>query len=88
MTERRPDRSAIEETASSAPNQPGAPPAGEGIGSAPIRPSERSTYDTDEAGDEASVLAGPSSRPGIALGIGLLVLFLAILVWAVVTGLR
>jgi hypothetical protein len=81
------DRSAAEETA--APGAPGQPPDGAGIGGDPLRPDERSTYDTDDAtGGESSVRAAPSSPPGIVIGLVLLAIFIAILAWAVITGIR
>ena len=60
-----------------------------GVGDSPLRPDERETYATDQAaGDGESnapgMSVGAEPRPWLILGIGLLVLFLAILVWAVV----
>jgi hypothetical protein len=78
-------RSESEETARPAPT--GQPPGDDGVGGGPLRPSERRTYDTDATADVETVSA-PSSRPGIAVGLVVLAIFLAILVWAVVTGLR
>jgi hypothetical protein len=88
MDDRTTDRSAIEETAGDRPIQPGEPPANDGVGSDPVRPSERSTYGSDSTGGEESVAAEPSSPPGVAIGVLLLVLFVAILAWAVIAGLR
>ena len=67
----------------------GEPVQTEGIGDTPLRPDERRTYGTDpSAGDASTVTDGVSPaaepRPWIAVGIVLLVVFVAILVWAVV----
>jgi hypothetical protein len=81
------DRSAAEETAAAGPA--GQPPDDGGIGGNPLRPNERSTYDTDDdAGGESSVRAGPSSPPGIVIALVLLAIFVAILGWAVISGIR
>ncbi|HEY3524054.1 MAG TPA: hypothetical protein VGK63_10135, partial [Candidatus Limnocylindrales bacterium] len=76
--------SAVEETATGEPT--GQPPGAGGIGSDPIRPSERRDYETEPAGDESSVTAPPSSPPWIAIGLALLAIFIAILLWAVLVG--
>jgi hypothetical protein len=80
------DRSAVESTART--GETGQPPGDDGVGGDPLRPSERTTYQTDNSRDTETVAAGLSSRPGIAIGLILLALFLAILIWAVVSGLR
>jgi hypothetical protein len=80
------DRSAVETTAGT--GQTGQPPGDDGVGGDPLRPSERARYETDDSRDTETVAAGPSSRPGIAIGLILLAVFLAILVWAIVAGLR
>jgi hypothetical protein len=80
------DRSAVESTARTGPT--GQPPGDDGVGGDPLRPSERASYETDNSRDTETVAAGPSSRPGIAIGLILLAVFFAILIWAVITGLR
>jgi hypothetical protein len=67
----------------------GEPVQAEGIGDTPLRPDERPTYRTDpSAGDASTVTDGVSPaaepRPWIAIGVALLVVFVAILAWAVV----
>jgi hypothetical protein len=67
----------------------GEPVQEEGIGDTPLRPEERPAYRTDQsAGDASTVTDGVSPaaepRPWIAVGVVLLVVFLAILAWAVV----
>ena len=67
----------------------GEPVQTEGIGDTPLRPEERPTYRTDpSAGDASTVTDGVSPaaepRPWIAIGVALLVVFIAILAWAVV----
>ncbi|HET7026939.1 MAG TPA: hypothetical protein VFI28_04540 [Candidatus Limnocylindrales bacterium] len=87
------DRSATEETAAETTgaiarrDRAGEPPDEGGLGGGPLRPSERSTYGTDDRHD-VETAAAPSSTPGIVVGLVLLAIFLAILAWAVVTGLR
>lgn len=89
MTDEEGDHgSAVEETADSAADPSGQPPAVEGVGSDPVRPGERPVYETEPAGGEESVTAAPSSPPGVAIGMLLLIVFVAILVWAVIAGLR
>jgi len=80
------DRSAVEETATT--GRPGEPPPEGGIGSDPLRPSERETYGTGEAGGEGSVEARSSSPPGIVVALVLLAIFLVILAWAVLVAFR
>jgi hypothetical protein len=67
----------------------GEPVQAEGIGDTPLSPEERPTYRTDpSAGDASTVTDGVSPgaepRPWIAIGVVLLVVFLAILAWAIV----
>jgi hypothetical protein len=67
----------------------GEPVQAEGIGDSPLRPEERPTYRTDpSAGDASTVTDGVSPaaepRPWIAIGVVLLVVFVAILAFAVV----
>ena len=61
----------------------------EGIGDTPLRPEERPTDRTDpSAGDASTITDGVSPaaepRPWIAIGVVLLVVFVAILAWAAV----
>jgi hypothetical protein len=63
-----------------------------GVGDSPLRPEELETYRTeqgheasiDEDGDTPAVTPGAEPRPWIVVGIVLLVIFLAILGWALV----
>jgi hypothetical protein len=64
------------------------PGDGDGVGDAPLRPEERPAYRTDPtagdgSGDAAGVTPGAEPRPWVAVGIVLLIAFLAILAWAV-----
>jgi hypothetical protein len=65
------------------------PVQADGVGDSPLRPDERDTYRTDPAaGDGASdregVTPAAEPRPWIAIALVLLVVFLAILAWAVI----
>jgi hypothetical protein len=68
----------------------GEPIQADGIGDSPLRPEERETYRTEPNPEEErmpepeTAAAVRESRPWIAVGIVLLVIFLAILAWAVV----
>lgn len=67
-------------------------PTGGGVGEDPLRPSEFDTYRTDHAagGDPREVRTPPlviDTRTWILAGIGLLVLFVVGLAWAVFQGL-
>jgi hypothetical protein len=65
------------------------PDDGDGVGDAPLRPDERPAYRTDPTAGDGSTDAGgvtPAAepRPWVAIGMVLLIAFLAILAWAVV----
>jgi hypothetical protein len=83
---RGPNASASEETATTGAT--GQPPDEGGLGGQPIRPSERTTYGTDQVSDVETADAPASSPPGVVIGLVLLGVFVAILVWAVVTAVR
>ncbi len=80
------DRAASEETAT--PGLTGQPPDVGGLGGQPLRPSERSTYGTDDATDVETADAPAPAQPGLVVGLVLLAIFGAILVWAVVIAVR
>jgi hypothetical protein len=61
----------------------------DGVGDAPLRPDEYETYRTDpnpereRMAEPDTAAAARESRPWIAIGLVLLAIFVAILVWAV-----
>jgi hypothetical protein len=78
------DRSAVEETAST--GQTGQPPGVGGLGADPLRPSERDDEETEPRGGESSVTEAPSSPPWVSIGLALLAIFIAIVLWVVLVA--
>ncbi len=52
----------------------------------PARQTDDAGLSDSPTGDEATPAAGPDSRPGMLIAVAFLVLFVAVLVLAIVTG--
>jgi hypothetical protein len=82
----------MDESGRRAPGQGGGigdPVQVDGVGDAPLSPDERPTYRTDQRagdgeGDAPSASPGSEPRTWFVVGIALLLLFIAILIWAVI----
>ena len=72
--------------------EPGPPPRadeGLGVGDDPLRPEERATYRTDPTaadGSDDATTAATDSRLWLVVGMALFTVFIAILVWSLLTA--
>ena len=80
----------MDDNGTRAPRQGGGiddPVQADGVGDSPLRPDERDAYRTDPAAGDArsdapGIAPAAEPRPWIAIGLALLVVFVAILAWA------